>query len=118
MYGNAFVGNRVQVKYVANRPQDWSREGRGNFWSDYLGWDLDANGIGDKHYEPNDAVDKLLWKYPMARVLMNSPAVETLRWVQEQFPVLRPQGVHDSAPLMLSPFTIPNPAHSNKESAS
>ena len=100
VYGNAFIGNRAQVKYVANRPQDWTHNGRGNYWSDYLGWDLNADGIGDKQYEPNDAVDKLLWKYPMARMLMNSPAVETLRWVQEQFPVLKPQGVRDSAPLM------------------
>lgn len=105
IYSNAFSGNRTQVKYVANRPQDWSHNGRGNYWSDYLGWDLNADGIGDKQYEPNDAVDKLLWKYPMARVLMNSPAVETLRWVQEQFPVLKPQGVHDSAPLMFSPYS-------------
>lgn len=108
VYGNAFMNNRVQVKYVATRQQDWSHEGRGNYWSDYLGWDLDADGIGDKHYEPNDAVDKLLWKYPMSRVLMSSPAIETLRWVQEQFPVLRPQGVRDSAPIMQSPFTVLN----------
>lgn len=100
LHGNAFVGNRVQVKYVANRPQEWSADGRGNYWSDYLGWDLNADGLGDKGFEPNDAVDKLLWKYPMARILMSSPAVETLRWVQEQFPVLRPQGVRDSHPLM------------------
>jgi len=106
VYGNAFINNRVQVKYVATRQQDWSHEGRGNYWSDYLGWDLDADGIGDKQYEPNDAVDKLLWKYPMSRILMSSPAIETLRWVQEQFPVLRPQGVRDSAPMMQSPFTL------------
>lgn len=110
VYGNTFRNNRVQVKYIANRPQEWSREGRGNFWSDYLGWDLNADGIGDKQYEPNDAVDKLLWKYPVARVLMNSPAIETLRWVQEQFPVLRPQGVRDSAPLMLPPAMGDSPA--------
>ena len=105
VYGNAFIKNRVQVKYVANVLQEWSMNGRGNYWSDYLGWDMDANGIGDKHYEPNDAVDKLLWKYPVARVLLNSPAIQTLRWVQERFPVLRPQGVRDSAPLMSSPLS-------------
>ncbi len=103
VYGNAFKGNRVQVKYVANRLQEWSKEGHGNYWSDYLGWDLNADGVGDKYYEPNDAIDKLLWKYPMARVLINSPAVQTLRWVQEQFPVFRPQGVRDSSPLMIAP---------------
>jgi len=100
VYGNAFIGNRTQVKYVATRPQEWSRDGRGNYWSDYLGWDLNADGIGDRPYEPIDGVDRLLWKYPAAKVLMHSPAVDTLHWVQTQFPVLRPQGVRDGHPLM------------------
>ena len=105
IYGNSFINNHTQVKYVASRPQEWSKDKRGNYWSDYVGWDLNADGIGDRIYEPNDAVDKLLWKYPLARMLMNSPAVETLRWVQVQFPVLRPQGVKDSFPLMKAPVT-------------
>lgn len=103
LYNNAFIRNRIQVKYVANRAQEWSSEGKGNFWSDYLGWDLNADGIGDKAYQPNDGVDQVLWKYPAAKVLMNSPAVNTLHWVQEQFPVLRPPGVRDSFPLMKNP---------------
>jgi nitrous oxidase accessory protein len=101
--GNAFIGNKEQVKYVSNRKQDWSKNGRGNFWSDYLGWDMDNDGIGDTFYEPNDGVDKLLWKYPAAKVLINSPAIETLRWVQRQFPVFKSPGVYDSAPLMSAP---------------
>ena len=100
LYGNTFLDNRTQVKYVANRTQQWSHQGRGNYWSDYLGWDRDGDGIGDQPYEPNDAVDKLLWRYPSAKLLFNSPAVATLRWAQHQFPVLKPQGVKDSAPLM------------------
>jgi len=56
-------------------------------------------------YEPNDAVDKLLWRYPSARLLMHSPAIEMLRWVQREFPVLRPQGVKDSYPLMRTPVS-------------
>jgi len=103
VYGNAFIGNRTQVKYVATRSQEWSRDGRGNYWSDYLGWDLNADGIGDRPYEPIDGVDRVLWKYPLAKVLMHSPAIDTLHWVQNQFPVLRPQGVQDSHPLMTAP---------------
>lgn len=103
IFGNAFIGNRTQVKYVATRLQEWSRNGRGNYWSDYLGVDLNADGIGDRPYEPIDGVDRLLWKYPMAKILMHSPAVDTLHWVQGQFPVLRPQGVKDSHPLMAAP---------------
>ncbi|MBA2781056.1 nitrous oxide reductase family maturation protein NosD [Billgrantia kenyensis] len=102
-HGNAFVGNESQVKYVALREQEWSFEGRGNYWSDYLGWDLSGDGIGDIPYEPNDSVDRLIWTYPMAKILMNSPAVQVLRWVQREFPILRPPGVRDSHPLMTLP---------------
>ncbi|MDX1464781.1 MAG: nitrous oxide reductase family maturation protein NosD [Halomonas sp.] len=103
--GNAFVDNHQQVMYVATRPQEWSEAGRGNYWSNYLGWDLAGDGIGDTPFEPNDAMDRLLWRYPVARLLMHSPAVLALRWIQRQFPVFRPQGVKDSAPLMRDPDT-------------
>jgi nitrous oxidase accessory protein len=39
------------------------------------------------------------------KMLLNSPAVVTLRWVQRQFPVFKSPGVYDSAPLMNSPFS-------------
>ncbi|MDZ7851613.1 MAG: nitrous oxide reductase family maturation protein NosD [Halomonas sp.] len=103
LVGNAFIDNRQQVMYVATRAQEWSEKGRGNYWSDYLGWDLDGDGVGDTPFEPNDAMDRLLWRYPVARLLMHSPAVLALRWVQRQFPVFRPQGVKDSHPLMNEP---------------
>jgi len=114
--GNAFIDNREQVKYVANRKQDWSHEGSGNYWSDYLGWDMNADGIGDTQYEPTDGVDRLLWKYPVARVLLNSPAVETLRWVQRQFPVLKAPGVIDSHPLMSMPELQPDETRAAQQS--
>lgn len=101
--GNAFIGNRQQVKYVASRTQEWSADGRGNYWSDYLGWDRNADGVGDVAYEPNDKVDQLLWMYPQVQLLMTSPAIELLRWVQRAFPVTRPPGVRDSFPLMRAP---------------
>jgi nitrous oxidase accessory protein len=100
---NTFDRNQQQVKYVATRRQEWSHEGRGNYWSDYLGWDRNNDRVGDIPYEPNDNVDRLLWTYPQARLLMHSPAIEVLRWVQQAFPVIRSPGVKDSAPLMQIP---------------
>lgn len=100
---NAFVSNTKQVKYVAMQTQDWSLEQQGNYWSDYLGWDMDGDGKGDIAYEPNDGIDRLLWKYPTAKLLFNSPAIEVLRWVQRQFPVLKSPGIVDSYPLMRQP---------------
>ncbi|WP_252406493.1 hypothetical protein, partial [Acinetobacter pittii] len=84
----------------ANREQEWSADGRGNYWSDYLGWDRDDDGLGDVAYEPNDNVDRLIWLYPQVRLLLNSPSIELLRWVQRAFPVVRSPGVRDSHPLM------------------
>src|SRR5690554_1074545 len=100
IYHNTFIGNQQQVKYVAIRHQEWSHEGKGNYWSDYLGWDRNSDGIGDVAYEPNDNVDRLLWTYPQVRLLMHSPSIELLRLVQRAFPVVKYPGVQDSYPLM------------------
>ena len=103
MTGNAFVANRMQVKYVGTRYLDWVSEGRGNYWSDNPAYDLDGDGIADRPYRPNDVMDEILWTLPQAKVLVSSPAVQMVRWAQAHFPALYPGGVVDSAPLMRPP---------------
>ena len=111
--GNAFVGNRNQVKYVGTRDLDWSKGGRGNYWSDNPAFDLNGDGIADTAYRPNDLVDRVLWTAPSAKVLINSPAVQVLRWAQAQFPALYPGGVVDSHPLVAPP-PKPSPERSGR----
>ena len=101
--GNAFVGNRNQVKYVGSRYLDWSKGGRGNYWSDNPAFDLNGDGIADTAYRPNDLIDRVLWTAPAAKLLVNSPAVQVIRWAQAQFPALLPGGVIDSRPLISPP---------------
>jgi nitrous oxidase accessory protein len=101
--GNAFIGNRRQVKYVGTKWIEWSFAGRGNYWSDHTAFDLDGDGIADAAYRPNDLTDQILWRYPAAKLLTNSPAVQVLKWAQKSFPALHPGGVIDSAPLMALP---------------
>ncbi len=103
--GNAFIRNRTQVKYVGARLLDWSHGGRGNYWSDNAAFDLDGDGIADNPYRPNDVIDQVLWRNPMAKLLVTSPAVQTIRWAQSQLPALQPGGVVDTAPLMAPPET-------------
>jgi nitrous oxidase accessory protein len=98
--GNDFIENRQQVKYVAARDQLWGGE-RGNYWSNYRGWDRDGDGRGDVSYEANDVVDRLTWRYPSVRLLLASPAVQALRLVGQQFPLLRVPSVVESHPRML-----------------
>lgn len=110
VHGNAFVGNRTQVKYVGTRFVDWSAGGRGNFWSDHWAFDLDRDGVADQAYRPNDMVDQVLWAVPLAKALVNSPVTQLLRWAQTQFPALHPGGLLDSAPLMTPSPPAPQPA--------
>jgi nitrous oxidase accessory protein len=104
--GNAFIGNREQVKYVGTRDIEWSFEGRGNYWSDHPGFDLGGDGIADSSFRPNDLMDHILWSQPAARLLTGAPAVQLIRWAQSSFPATLPGGVVDSAPLMSAPQIV------------
>ncbi|OJX34401.1 MAG: copper ABC transporter substrate-binding protein [Burkholderiales bacterium 68-12] len=97
--GNDLVANREQVRYVGARDETWGQKS-GNHWSNYLGWDRDGDGLGDVPYEANDMVDRLTWRHPSVKLLLASPAVQALRLVGRQFPVLRVPSVVDPHPRM------------------
>ena len=99
--GNAFVSNRTQVRYAGTKWVDWSVDGRGNYWSDFAAYDLNGDGIAEGTFRPNDAVDRILWTQPSARLLLGSPAVQLVRWSQSSFPALLSGGVIDGHPLMV-----------------
>ena len=97
--GNDFIANREQVRYVGARDMPWGTKS-GNHWSNYLGWDRNGDGTGDIQYEANDLVDRLSWRHPMMKLLLASPAVQTLRLVGQQFPLLRAPSIVDPNPQM------------------
>ena len=100
LWHNSFVANRTQVKYVGTRELEWSLDGRGNYWSDHIAFDLDGDGIAERPYRPNSVADQIIWRNPMAKILVNSPVLQILQWAQSRFPALHPGGVQDSFPLM------------------
>jgi len=95
--GNDFIRNREQVRYIAAKDVPWGVK-TGNYWSNYVGWDRDGNGTGDVPYEANDVVDRLVWRLPMVKLLLNSPAIQTLRLIAQQFPLLRSPSIVDGKP--------------------
>lgn len=97
--GNDFIDNQSQIKYVASRDVEWGLS-QGNYWSNYSGWDQNGDGIGDLAYEANDVVDRLNWQYPLIKLLLSSPSMQTLRFVARQFPVLRAPSIVDKHPRM------------------
>ena len=96
---NDFISNREQVKYVASRDEPWGTK-EGNYWSNYVGWDRNGDGLGDVPYEANDMVDRLSWRHPMVKLLIASPAIQTLRLIAQQFPLLRAPSIVDKNPRM------------------
>ena len=84
----------------APAPSTGRASGRGNYWSDNPAFDLNGDGIADTAYRPNDVIDQVIWRAPAAKLLLNSPAVQVVRWAQSAFPAIHPGGVLDSAPLM------------------
>jgi nitrous oxidase accessory protein len=100
--GNSFIDNEIQVKYIARENQKWDN----NYWSDYIGWDMTGDGIGDVQYESNSVVDHILWRYPMAKVLYTSASLQMLWMLEKQFPVFEVPKVVDSRPAM-------NPLHAD-----
>ncbi len=96
---NDFIANREQVKYVASKDEQWGVDS-GNHWSNYVGWDRNGDGHGDVPYEANDMVDRLSWRHPMVKLLLASPAIQTLRLIAQQFPLLRAPSIVDPKPRM------------------
>jgi nitrous oxidase accessory protein len=103
IHDNAFVGNREQVFYVASADQTWGA----NYWSDYLGWDQDGDGLGDRPYRNDALTASLLHAYPAATLLLNSPGIELLRLLQQRLPALRVPTVIDEHPLLSPPDLLP-----------
>jgi nitrous oxide reductase family maturation protein NosD len=99
LHGNTFMDNEIQVKFVAAYDQEWPD----NFWSDYVGWDVDGDGRGDVPYRSNTLADELLVRYPLARLMLASPALQVLAIAEREFPVITvPKGV-DRSPRMKPP---------------
>jgi nitrous oxidase accessory protein len=98
--GNVIRGNRVQVFYVGAEDQIWGESGQGNHWGDYLGWDQDGDGVGDRPHRVDSFTTQLLHRYPSAVLLMRSPALEMLSHLADRLPVLRTPTVVDVSPLI------------------
>ena len=100
LHDNTFVDNEIQVKFVATRDQRWDS----NYWSDYLGWDVNRDGRGDTPYLSNTMVDTLLWQYPAAKLLLTSPAFQLLAAAERAFPVIAVPKGQDATPWMVPPI--------------
>ena len=94
-----FTGNRVSDNLIDLRAEgagtsagnQWSRAGRGNFWSGYRGYDADRDGVGDLPHRYEQVMSELLRRNPAAQALLLTPAHLALENAARLFPLVRPQ---------------------------
>jgi nitrous oxidase accessory protein len=96
---NQFISNSFEVTTNGTHTFNAMLE---NYWSDYRGYDLNRDGIGDVPHRPVRLFALLVERYPQALVLLRSPFLEMLDLAERVLPILTPRVMADYRPLMRS----------------
>lgn len=71
-----------------------------NYWSNYSGYDLDKNGVGDVPYRPVKLFSYVVNRTPEAIILLRSLFVDIIDFSERVSPVFTPENLMDNSPKM------------------
>jgi len=94
---NSFMYNAFDLSYNSKLNSNRFEK---NYWSDYTGYDLDKDGIGDVPYRPVKLFSYIVNRTPEALVLLRSLFVDIINFSEKVSPVFTPDNLTDSKPLM------------------
>jgi nitrous oxidase accessory protein len=98
---NNFVANLSPIQMIGSRTDNaWNGATAGNYWSDYDGYDLNGDGIGDVPHRIENVFAHLEGDRPRLRLFFSSPAAQALAYAERNFPVLQASEEIDRLPLM------------------
>lgn len=92
---NDFVGNTFEV--LTNSKSNLNHF-EGNYWSQYSGYDLNKDGIGDVPHRPVNLFAIVTDKIPAASMLLHSFLVNSLDAAERLFPQFIPEQLIDQKP--------------------
>ncbi len=72
----------------------------GNYWSEYTGYDIDKDGIGDVPYRPVKLFSHFVQKTPESIVLLRSLFVDLINFAEKVSPIITPDKLVDKSPYM------------------
>lgn len=94
---NNFTGNTLDLvldNQLNNNTFD------GNYWSEYTGYDLNKDGVGDVPFRPVKLYSFILSKTPETIILLRSLFIDLLNFSEKVSPVFTPVNVLDHRPQM------------------
>ncbi|WP_422858471.1 nitrous oxide reductase family maturation protein NosD [Flagellimonas sp. S174] len=95
--GNNFLHNSFDVSYNSRLNDN---EFRSNYWSNYTGYDLDKDGIGDVPYRPVKLFSYIANRTPETIILLRSLFMDIINFSEKVSPVFTPDNLKDAKPLM------------------
>jgi nitrous oxidase accessory protein len=95
--GNDFLQNAFDISYHGKLNDN---RFSGNYWSDYAGYDLDRDGIGDVPYRPVKLFSYIVNDTPETLVLLRSLFVDIINFSEKVSPAFTPDNLIDQRPLM------------------
>jgi len=94
---NDFMHNSLDLAYNTKVNDN---KFKNNYWSEYTGYDLDNDGIGDVPYRPVKLFSYVVNQTPEALVLLRSLFVDIINFSEKVSPVFTPDNLMDSSPIM------------------
>ncbi|MGB5818950.1 MAG: nitrous oxide reductase family maturation protein NosD [Saonia sp.] len=94
---NNFLYNSFDISYNSRLNDNVFDQ---NYWSDYTGYDLDKNGIGDVPYRPVKLFSYVVNRTPETIVLLRSLFMDIIDFSEKVSPVFTPDNLLDANPLM------------------
>lgn len=97
---NNFLYNSFDLSYNSKINDNIFRD---NYWSNYTGYDLDKDGVGDVPFRPVKLFSYVVNKTPETIILMRSLFIDIIDFSEKVSPVFTPDNLQDATPKM-SPY--------------
>lgn len=94
---NNFLYNSFDLSYNAKMNDNIFEN---NYWSDYTGYDLDNDGIGDVSYRPVKLFSYIVNRTPETIIMLRSLFVDIINFSEKVSPVFTPNDLEDPTPKM------------------
>lgn len=95
--GNNFLNNSFDLAYNSKVNDNRFEQ---NYWSNYTGYDLDRDGVGDVPYRPVKLFSYIVNRTPETIVLLRSLFMDIIDFSEKVSPVFTPDNLQDERPLM------------------